>query len=267
MERNLERVLRIIFTFLIIAFSQVGFAAGCDTLKPGQAAFYQHGGYKGACVVRNVGNYANASAIGIGNDKISSIRMARGTQVRLCSDSNFRGRCETYTTSMASIAKMNDKTSSAIVGKIPPPARRPPARTPPAKAQSASCNPKANQVAFFQHAKYQGTCTVRNAGRYANAQSIGIGNDKISSVKIGYGTQVSLCNDNSFKGRCETYTTSMASLGQMNDKTSSAIVAKKPPPSRAPPAGSSSANCNPNANQAASTVAWADSTFSNSSNS
>jgi hypothetical protein len=221
MTRN---TIRIILLFLMITFSQTSFAAGCDTLKPGQAAFFQHSKFEGTCVVRNMGNYANAKAIGIGNDKISSIRMAPGTQVRLCSDSNFRGRCETYTTSMASIAKMNDKTSSAIVGKIPPPAR-----TPPAKAQSANCDPKANQVAFFQHANYQGACSIRNVGLYANSKSIGMGNDKISSVKIGSGINVELCSDSNFKG-CTSYSKSMPSLGKMNDKTSSARIVRTVPP-------------------------------------
>jgi hypothetical protein len=117
MKRNLELVLGLIFTFLIIAFSQVSLAAGCDTLKPGQAAFFQHGKFKGTCVVRNTGRYSNAKAIGIGNDRISSIKMGSGTQVRLCIHNNFKGRCETYTTNMASIGNMNDKTSSTIIVK------------------------------------------------------------------------------------------------------------------------------------------------------
>ena len=82
-----------------------------------------------------------------------------------------------------------------------------------------NCVPGLNQVAFFQHAKYKGACVVRKVGRYANAKSIGIGNDKISSVKIGSGTQVVLCKDNNFKGTCKTYAKSMSSIGKMNDKT------------------------------------------------
>jgi hypothetical protein len=96
------------------------FAGRCDRLKLGQAAFFQHGKYKGTCVVRNMGHYASAKAIGIGNDKISSIKIGRGTQVRLCKDKNYKGGCTTYTKSMASLGKMNDKTSSAIIVRSVP---------------------------------------------------------------------------------------------------------------------------------------------------
>jgi hypothetical protein len=140
MKRNLERVLGIIFTFLIIAFSQISFASeeyssACEwgtAAKSGQAAFFQHANYQGTCVIRRVGRYSNAKAMGIGNDKISSMKIGSGTQVSLCNNSNFKGRCKVYTRSMQSLGKMNDKTSSLIVGNIQKP---PPARTPPAKAQ------------------------------------------------------------------------------------------------------------------------------------
>jgi len=112
--------LGIIFTFSMIAFSQVSLAGRCDTLKPGQAAFFEHSKYRGTCVVRKPGRYANAKSIGIGNDKISSIKVGSRTQVRLCKDNNFRGGCKTYTKSMSSLGRMNDKTSSAIIVKTVP---------------------------------------------------------------------------------------------------------------------------------------------------
>jgi len=215
--------LGIIFTFSMIAFSQVSFAGRCDTLKSGQAAFFEHSKYRGTCVVRKPGRYANAKSVGIGNDKISSIKVGSRTQVRLCKDNNFRGGCKTYTRSMSSLGKMNDKTSSAIIGK-----------TTSTTTASVSCRPRANQVVFFQHAKYRGACSVRNMGRYANAKAIGIGNDKISSIKLGSGSHVVLCKDNNFRGGCKTYTRSMSSLGKMNDKTSSAIIVKTVP-QKSPP--------------------------------
>jgi len=215
--------LGIIFTFSILVFSQMSFAVRCDALKPGQAAFFEHSKYSGACVVRTLGRYANAKSIGIGNDKISSIKVGSRTQVRLCKDNNFRGGCKTYTRSMSSLGKMNDKTSSAIIGK-----------TTSTTTASVSCRPRANQVVFFQHAKYQGACSVRNMGRYANAKAIGIGNDKISSIKLGSGSHVVLCKDNNFRGGCKTYTKSMSSLGKMNDKTSSAIIVKTVPQKASP---------------------------------
>jgi hypothetical protein len=124
---------------------------------------------------------------------------------------------------------MNDKTSSATIARIQ--ARKSP---PPSRASSAKCEPKANQVTFFQHANYKGACAVRNTGRYPNSKAIGIGNDKISSIKIGSGSNVNLCKDSNFRGTCKNYTTSMTSLGKMNDQTSSAIISRSVP-QKAPP--------------------------------
>jgi len=87
----------------------------CDTLKPGEAAFFEHSKYRGACVVRKFGRYSNSNGIGIGNDKISSIKVSSGTQVKLCNDNNHRGGCKTYTKNTPSLGGMNDKTSSAII--------------------------------------------------------------------------------------------------------------------------------------------------------
>lgn len=112
--------LGLFFIFSITVFTQASFA-GCNVLKSGQAAFFEHSKYRGDCVVRIIGRYANAKAIGIGNDKISSIKLGDGTQVVLCKDNNFKGTCKTYAKSMSSIGRMNDKTSSAIIVRTVPP--------------------------------------------------------------------------------------------------------------------------------------------------
>jgi hypothetical protein len=187
-------------------------SAACNP-RANQAAFFQHVNYKGSCVIRKIGRYANAKAIGIGNDKISSIKVGSGTQVSLCNDSNFRA-CNTYIKNQASLGKKNDKTSSAVIKKI---TAKP--------STTAACDPSAHQITFFQHANYEGACVVRNIGRYANARAIGIGNDKISSIKVGSGVRVKLCNDTNFRA-CNTYIENQASLGGKNDKTSSAIIEK-----------------------------------------
>jgi len=174
MKYTFEVVLGIIFSFLIIAFSQVSFAGRCDTLKPGQAAFFEHGKYKGACVVRKIGRYSNSRAVGIGNDKISSIKVGSRTQVRLCKDNNFRGGCKTYTRSTPSLGRMNDKTSSAIIDRIIP-----------TKNTSVRCKPNANQVAVYEDINFKGACAVLGVGNYKNSSEIGVANDTISSIKVG----------------------------------------------------------------------------------
>jgi hypothetical protein len=209
--------LGLIVSFSIITFSQTSFAGDrCGTHKAGQAAFFKDSKYRGACVVRYVGRYSNSKRIGIGNDKISSIKVGSQTQVRLCRDNNFGGGCKTYTKSTPSLGRMNDKTSSAIIEKIGSSADR--------------CGRlKVGQAAFYKDSKYRGACVVRKIGRYSNSKRIGIGNDKISSIKVGSRTQVRLCRDSNFRGGCKIYTRNTPSLGGLNDKTSSAIIEKLSP--------------------------------------
>jgi len=155
-------------------FSQLSLAGQCDAVKSGQVAFFEHGKYKGACVIRGVGRYENSNGIGIGNDKISSVKVGSGTQVRLCRDNGFRGGCELYTKSAPSLKGMNDKTSSAIIEKVVP-----------TKSTAANCRPNANQVAVFEHSEYKGACAVLGVGNYKNSSEIGVANDTITSVLVG----------------------------------------------------------------------------------
>jgi hypothetical protein len=65
-----------------------------------------------------------------------------------------------------------------------------------------TCEPSPDQVAFFVDANFKGQCVVRGIGVYPNANSIGLPNDSISSVKVGGNAQAVLCKDNDFGGDC-----------------------------------------------------------------
>jgi hypothetical protein len=174
MSSSFKYLLNLAFLLSMVSIGQVAFAANCDTLKPGQAAFFEHSKYRGACVVRNIGRYSNSQGIGIGNDKISSIKVGPSTQLKLCKDNNFKGGCSTWTKSTASLGWWNDKTSSAIIEKILP-----------KKDTSVQCRPNDNQVAVFEHVDYKGACSVLGVGNYNNSSQIGVANDTISSVLVG----------------------------------------------------------------------------------
>ena len=238
MRSRVKISLGLIFTLLMITFPQTSLAAGCDTLRSGQAALFQHGNYIGKCVVRDTSRYPSSAAIGIKG--ISSIKLGPRTQLTLCSGRNFNGHCKTYRKNTPSLGGMNDKTSSAIVMMIPPPNKAPPAKAP--GRQSANCNPAANQAAFFQHSNYNGECAIRPIGRYASRSEIA--RFKISSIKLGPGTQLTLCSGNNFKGYCKTHRKNTPSLGGMNDNTSSAIAEKLSPITK------DTSHCAPNDNQA-----------------
>jgi len=178
--------LGVFLTFSMIVFSQVSFAGRCDVLQTGQAAFFEHSKYRGACVIRNIGRYVNSTGIGIGNDKISSIKIGRSTRVFLCRDNRFRG-CRAYTKSMASLGGMNDKTSSAIIERIKK-----------KRNTSVVCRPSRNQVAVFEHINYKGACAVLGVGFYADSSRIGVANDTISSVLVGRNVAIVGYKNNGF---------------------------------------------------------------------
>jgi len=174
MNSNFNFAQGLILFFLMASFSEMSFAGSCDNLKPGQSAFFEHGKYKGACVIRQIGRYSNSRGIGIGNDKISSIKVAPRTLVKICKDNDFKGGCTTYTKSMPSLGRWNDKTSSAIIEKVVP-----------IKNASVSCKPNANQIAVYEHVNYKGACAILGIGSHKNSSEIGVANDTISSVLVG----------------------------------------------------------------------------------
>src|SRR5262245_8085583 len=73
------------------AFSPAAQAA-CEP-GPNEVSFFQDAGFKGRCVVKEFGDYANSSAIGLPNDSISSLRVGGNAQVIVCKDNNFKGDC------------------------------------------------------------------------------------------------------------------------------------------------------------------------------
>ena len=190
--------------------------AGAVACAPGngQASFYTNANYLGACVVRSLGAYPNAQAVGLPNYSISSVRLGAGVQVLLCKDAGFQGDCIVQTTSTPFLD--GDRVGNDAVTSL--------------KVQAAGtteCTPGAGQAAFFVNADYVAPCTVRGTGTYANAESIGLPNDSISSVRVGAGAQVVVCNDTGFKGDCIVLTSSTPLLNGDrvgNDAVTSAKV-------------------------------------------
>jgi hypothetical protein len=78
---------------------------------------------------------------------------------------------------------------------------------------AAQCNPGPGHAAFFVDANYHGQCVVLAIGDFPTAESIGLPNDSISSIRVGTGTQVYACRDHYFQGTCELITTDVPGLG------------------------------------------------------
>ncbi len=103
-------------------------------------------------------------------------------------------------------------------------------------AFAASCDPSDNEVAFFEHGKYGGVCSVLGIGSYAGSAKMHMKNDSISSFKVGKNVQVTVCNyadgldleiiagTFSNKSKCQTFKSSVSTLSgtRINNDTISA---------------------------------------------
>lgn len=89
----------------------------------------------------------------------------------------------------------------------------------PEQAQARQC-----AAIIYEHVNYGGRSQCLQPGRY-NMNNIKIGNDRLSSVKVGKGYTVYLYEHANFKGRRGTLKTNSSNVGKnWNDITSSIIV-------------------------------------------
>ncbi|MDI3465263.1 MAG: VCBS repeat-containing protein [Nitrospira sp.] len=209
-----------LLTLVVVGHSASALAA-CEP-SADQASFYTDANFRGSCVVRDVGEFPNAEAIGLPNDSISSLRVGANVQVIVCKDTNFGGDCIRLDRDVSFLNDRrvgNDAVTSLRVQAI----------------GTNQCPPGPNQVSFYTNADFLGSCVTRDVGDYPTGDSIGLPNDSISSIRVGVGAQVLACADENFGGRCEVITGSPANLATTavgNDQITSARVQPigAPPP-------------------------------------
>ncbi|MEM7034885.1 MAG: beta/gamma crystallin-related protein, partial [Chloroflexota bacterium] len=158
---------------------------------------FSDGNYKGRSQALSVGSY-NIGDLSIGNDRLSSVRVPSGLQVTLYQHGNFKGATRTYTQDVAFTSDFNDQTSSIKVEEV---------------------------AIIYEHGKYRGRSQVLPVGQY-NIGDLSIGNDRLSSLKVPSGLQVTLYQHGNFKGATRTYTQDTPFASDFNDQTSSIKVEK-----------------------------------------
>jgi len=77
---------------------------------------YRDANFRGQSSNLSMG-YHDFNDLGVGNDKISSIRVPRGFSVTVYTDGNYRGRSRTYTNDVDNLEDFNDKVSSIVINK------------------------------------------------------------------------------------------------------------------------------------------------------
>lgn len=187
------------------------------TPSPQQVALFEHKNFGGRCVVRNAGSYPNPAATGLANDTLTSIRVGSAAEVVLCTNADFLGDCELYTADRADLSGTrigNDRMSSIVV--------RPRGERP--------CLPRANEIALYLHAGFEGPCVVRAAGDYPTPLAMGIANDAVSAARVGADAQLVGCVDAQYGDHCELFTADVPDFFRTrfgNDRLSSMKVQRR----------------------------------------
>ena len=164
-----------------------------------KATVYQHTNYGGASQELGLGSY-DIHDLTVGNDQISSVKVPEGLRVTLYADANFRGSHKMFTSDASYVGNdFNDKTSAILVEKV---------------------------ATFFEHGSYKGNRLVLGVGRYNLGDIQAIGNDRLSSVKVPNGLQVTLYEHADFQGKSLVLDQDMDALGnyRFNDIASSIII-------------------------------------------
>lgn len=146
------------------------------------ARVYQHGDFKGDVLGVYEGQEIRHLNEFDFNDKISSIKVAAGYVLTLCEHPDFKGKCWSY-------ENFEDDYTKAINDKI----------------SSLKVVPNEAPVSLYEHPNF--------AGQVVNLFNVGDAiadladfNDKLSSIKVRRGYQVSVCSEKRFGGECVTLT-------------------------------------------------------------
>ncbi len=101
-----------------------------------------------------------------------------------------------------------------------------------------ACQPDANQVALYAYDNYDGSCSVFNAGDYADGISLGaVGDNDAASIRVGANVQATLYSLENFQGRSQTLPTDDPGLADNwigRDTLSALKVSPKTQPPVAP---------------------------------
>jgi|GEM_PF-2166336 len=192
-------------------------SGGCT---PGQyqAAVFQDPNYGGPCVIKGIGTYADPTAIGLPNDSISSVKVGSGSLVTLCDNAGINSPCEWFTADDPDLSNNSLNTNTVSSMKVE------------GGQATTNCVPSDTQVAFFVDQNFQGSCTVRDVGKYDNAGALGLPDNTISSVKLGARANVRVCQNDGNNSPCDQFESDKANFNATlveGEVTSSAEVTLK----------------------------------------
>jgi hypothetical protein len=167
----------------------------------------------------------NRREMGLNNDAISSLRIPSGYSVTLYKDEDFKGGSQTFYANVYCLnSSWNDQASSIVISG--PGNNYNNNYTPPNNNNNNNNNytNARDRIIVYDRCDYGGSSFGFSPGRY-NDRSLGIGNDKISSIRIPNGFKVTVYQAKDFQGYSRTFYGNEYCLdGQWNDQISSMIV-------------------------------------------
>lgn len=139
---------------------------------PHEVIVYRDPNFTGQCAVLVAGFYPYAANLVVGNDAISAIKVGSAVRARIFKDPVFAGDWNAYApgTMAGGIGGFNDKITSI--------------RVEPANRSQLCDDLREGEIALFENPRGTGDCVVLPGDEsYANAESMGIENDSISSMR------------------------------------------------------------------------------------
>lgn len=182
--------------------------------------------FRGGSRTYGPGAYNTDQLAGVGNDKVSSIQVPAGWQVIVYADANWGGASRTYYSTVNCLENSwNDRISSMRIYSN--------------SGNQGNWNPGNNNnngyedypsgndgITLFEDCYFSGRHSYLRPGRY-DTREMGIGNDRISSIKIPSGYSVTVYGDGGFNGGRRYFTRDVNCLASdWNDKISSIEVSR-----------------------------------------
>ncbi len=199
---------KILLSFaLLIAMASSGIAQDHVTV-------YRDCQYRGNSHNLYEGKYLDRD-LGVGNDAISAIRIPKGWKVIVYTNNNFQGASRTFEESVSCMpADLNDKISSMRVERV----------RGYNQSSRTSYGSGSGMITLYVDCNFRGGSHQLRPGTY-NADQLGIGNDRLSAIRIPNGMKVTVYMDNNMRGASLTFDKDVECMPAMyNDKVSSIRV-------------------------------------------
>jgi hypothetical protein len=190
----------------------------------GVVTIYADCNYRGGSQSLSLG-YHNANSLGIGNDVLSSMRIPSGYTVTVYRDDNYRGESRIFYNDINCISSdFNDQVSSIYISRGYNNNGGSWNNNNGGGWNNNNNNNSGGGVTLYADCNFRGSSNTLRTGYYG-PNSLGIGNDALSSLRVPSGYSITIYENGSFNGSQTTYSSDMYCLPTWwNDKVSSVYI-------------------------------------------